>query len=235
MFFTYPDSRHRIRVRINALDVVFLKYYSNMPEGRDVLASAELIMDNQQARLFSERDEFLVEMCGESLNIHEKDSLVVEFGVFEGESLKIISSMFEPYGSTCYGFDTFQGLTEEWRIGERTMPKGSYSTEGHIPSGMPSNCRYIIGDASKTIHSFLGNHEQPISFAHFDMDIYTPTANVLRAISNRLVPGSIICFDQHHGYAGWKKGEFKALSEELAEFNYEYIAFSEMAAAIKII
>ena len=206
-----------------------------MPEGRAILASAELIMDNQHSILFDKREELLVDTAGKSLNIHEEGGLVVEFGVFKGESLKLISSMFEPYNTICYGFDTFQGLTEEWRMGDVTMPKGSYSTDGHTPDDMPSNCRFITGDASKTIHSFLSNHQKPISFAHFDMDTYTPTANVLRAISSRLIPGSIICFDQHHGYPGWEKGEFKALNEELNGINYEYIAFSEMAAAIEII
>lgn len=238
MFRTSPDPRHHLKnIELNALDIVYLKFFSNSPEGRAIIQSAELILDNQQACLFSERDKFLAVMCGLSLDVLKDESLVLEFGVFEGDSLRTISSIFKPYGAICYGFDTFEGLTEEWKFDScnKILPKGSYSTCGRTPENMPSNCRYVVGDASKKIETFLRKHQQEITFVHFDMDTYTPTYNVLKAISKRLVPGSIVCFDEHHGYPGWKEGEFKALRNAFENINYEYIAFTEMAAAIRIL
>jgi hypothetical protein len=64
------------------------------------------------------------------------------------------------------------------------------------------------------------------------MDIYQPTKLVLEAIKRRLDKGSILCFDQHNGYPGWRQNEFKALNDVFHVSEYTYVGFSEMSAAI---
>jgi len=78
------------------------------------------------------------------------------------------------------------------------------------------NCEFIIGWVEDTLMSFLDLHKGPIAFVHFDMDVYEPTKFVLEAISERLLPGTIILFDEFHGYTGWKfheKKPWKKLSQ----------------------
>ena len=55
----------------------------------------------------------------------------------------------------------------------------------------------IKGDASKTINKYLKSNPQTlISLAYFDMDIYKPTKDCLKAIKPYLIKGSIIGFDE---------------------------------------
>jgi hypothetical protein len=75
---------------------------------------------------------------------------------------------------------------------------------------------------------------QPVAMAHLDLDTYTPTAFVLAAIRPRLVPGSILLFDELYGYPGWRQHEWRALTETLPEGSYRFVAFSAEAVAIRI-
>jgi hypothetical protein len=61
---------------------------------------------------------------------------------------------------------------------------------------------------------------------------------VLDAIGkDRLISGTIICFDEYFGYPGWKFNEFKAWQECCNKNNirYEYIIVSNWAVAVKIL
>lgn len=55
------------------------------------------------------------------------DGVVVECGVYHGFSLAQIAANTK---RPIHGFDSFEGLPEEWKPGE---PAGSYSTRGQIP------------------------------------------------------------------------------------------------------
>ena len=55
----------------------------------------------------------------------------------------------------------------------------------------------INGDASKTIKKYLKSNQQTlISLAYFDIDIYKPTKDCLKAIKPYLIKGSVIGFDE---------------------------------------
>ena len=63
----------------------------------------------------------------------------------------------------------------------------------------------IKGDVSKTSHDyFKNNKESIIALAVFDLDLYKPTKEALKAILPRLSRGSIILFDElnHTAYPG---------------------------------
>ena len=161
--------------------------------------------------------------------------MILEFGVYQGQSLIEISKFFSPFKIKCFGFDTFTGLTQDWRYSpELTIPKNAYTTDGITPSGLPNNAELVIGDATEKIVEFLNKNTGAIRFAHFDMDIYQPTKKVLEIIKNRLDSASILCFDEHHGYPGWRENEFKALQEVFHISQYTYLGFSEMSAAIQL-
>ena len=55
----------------------------------------------------------------------------------------------------------------------------------------------IKGDATQTVPRFLeDNPGEQIAMLYLDMDIYAPTKAALAASVDRLVPGSIVVFDE---------------------------------------
>jgi hypothetical protein len=82
---------------------------------------------------------------------------------------------------------------------------------------------------------FLAENPGPIALLHVDTDTYSPCRTILTLCRDRLVPGSIILFDDLLCYPGWEHGEFKALSEILNPSEYEWLAFSGYRGMLKII
>ena len=74
-----------------------------------------------------------------------------------------------------------------------------------------------------------------ITFAHLDMDTYTPTKFTLEKIKPLLTKGSILLFDQFYGFPNWQDHEFKAFKEVFKEGEYRYIAFCESEVAIEML
>ena len=87
----------------------------------------------------------LEEQIGRSLasKVPLKDGLVMEFGVFQGSTANQISRYLP--NATIYGFDSFQGLPEDWDIGSgRTAPKEAFDMRGGLPNVM-SNVKLVKG------------------------------------------------------------------------------------------
>jgi hypothetical protein len=163
------------------------------------------------------------------------DGLHCEFGVGRGFSTYNISSHIGD--NIIYGFDSFEGLPEEW---DDENPQGVYSLGGRIPPGplikgsqddpgmyntemhpilveWPSNVRLIQGLVQDTVPKFLDNHEGNFAFVHIDLDIYSATRSVFKNIVSRLQTGTIIAFDEFLDYPTYKEHEIKALAEMLIE------------------
>ena len=138
--------------------------------------------------------------------------IALEFGVREGESLGWIAES----GRKTYGFDSFEGLPEEWRLSEgRVCPPGWFAAR---PSIVPSNVHLIEGWFVDTLPRFLRDNAEQIGFVHVDCDLYSSTKTVLDGLGPRLEPGAIIVFDElidfgNTGYEFWRDHEWRALCE----------------------
>jgi hypothetical protein len=139
--------------------------------------------------------------------------LILEFGVFNGESISEISSYTE---RKVYGFDSFEGLPESWY----GMEKGSFITS---PPTVPENVELVVGWFDQSLPGFLTEHTENVAFVHIDSDLYSSAKYILNTLKDRLVPGSIILFDElaHYGLNEsmyeYRKHEFKAFVEFLEE------------------
>jgi len=159
------------------------------------------------------------------------EGLIMEFGVFQGYSINYSSGVLKNKNDarTVYGFDSFEGLSEEW--GGTAYAKGHFDIKGVLPK-VNDNVKLIKGWIDKTFPEFVIQQDiekKKIAFMNIDVDTYTPTKLILELSQKYFVPGTIIVFDELFGYPGWKEHEFKALTEVLdPSWNYEYIAFSEM-------
>lgn len=132
------------------------------------------------------------------------DGIALEFGVYTGTTLKAIRNSFIGH---VYGFDSFQGLPEDWREGFET---GKFATST-VPVVEGSNI--IVGWFQDTLPKFLQQNSSPIAFIHFDADLYSSTIYCLNQVTKFLAPRSVFIFDEYWNYPGWEEHEHRAFSE----------------------
>lgn len=179
-------------------------------------------------------------------NLHTKNALLahvladigtsgmwLEFGVARGKDIRLIASATQ---QSVYGFDSFQGLPEDWTHFQR---KGRFSTDGLTPAQLPTNVQLVKGLFEATLPAFLQQHQDPVAFLHIDSDLYSSADFVLRSLVSRLQPGCIILFDDFLNYPGWQFGEAKAWHELVATHNigFEHVGFASEhhSIAVKIL
>lgn len=160
------------------------------------------------------------------------DGLLLEFGVFSGQTINLIAEKRSQ--QPVYGFDSFEGLPEQW------MPGAS---AGHFAvNSLPAvreNVELVVGWFDRVLPTFLDNHPGNVSLLHVDCDLYSSTQTVLTQLRTRIVPGTVIVFDEYFNYPDWKRHEYLAF-QEYVKFNrirYEYIGLvpSFEMVAVKIL
>jgi hypothetical protein len=159
--------------------------------------------------------------------------IIAEFGVWKGESINFFAK--NCLEARVYGFDSFEGLEEDWY--GFILPKGSFSTNGKIPK-CESNVKLIKGLFEETLPNFVNElNQEQIMILHMDADTYKPTKYVLELLIKNLNRGSIIIFDEYFGYSNWRLHEFRALQEIVRDFSvrYRYIGYTNMQVAIEIL
>jgi hypothetical protein len=161
----------------------------------------------------------------------EIDGIFAEFGVFRGASINQIAN-HRP-NDIIYGFDSFEGLMEDW-AGHDCI-KGTFDLGGELPM-VASNVRLIKGWFHKTIPDFLAQNLAPFAFIHCDCDTYEAAKIILGLAGKRVQKGTVIVFDEYFGYRGWKNGEFKAWQELVSSSTivYEYLGFTQNQVSIRV-
>lgn len=157
--------------------------------------------------------------------LQHDDGLVCEFGVASGRSVRMTQELL-PLSTPIHGFDTFTGLPVAWG----NEPAGSYSTGGAMPKMEHGNVQFHKGLFKDTIPKFLSTVDKgrPLAYANIDCDLYGSTRDVLEAFHGRIIPGTVIVFDEYLCHPSWRQDEFRAWRECCKRFgwNYEYLAFS---------
>jgi hypothetical protein len=115
---------------------------------------------------------------------------VLEFGVFEGKSLRKIVNMLDD-SFKIYGFDSFVGLPENWE--ETICHKGFFNLSGDIPD-IPKT-KMLSGWFEETIPVYL-QEAKPIGLLHIDCDLYSSTVTILESLREYIVKDTIIVFDE---------------------------------------
>jgi hypothetical protein len=120
----------------------------------------------------------------------------LEFGVYTGDSVRRMRACL-PDDVEVFGFDSFQGLPEDWRDAHGRLAgvcaRGFFSTGGAVPD-VPG-VTFLAGWFEDTIPKYK-TQAQPIGLLHVDCDLYSSTRTVLHGIGHLLVPGSIVVFDE---------------------------------------
>lgn len=157
-----------------------------------------------------------------ALSLADVDGVVIELGVRHGTSIRHIA---ERVGESMqvFGFDSFQGLPEAWG----GLPRGAYSTDGKLPE-VPANVELRAGWFEDTLPAFAAREARPIRFMNVDCDLYSSTASAFTALGPKLVPGSVVVFDEYLANPGWETEEHRAWLEAVETFGiaFDYVAFS---------
>lgn len=161
-----------------------------------------------------------LETLQHALGLAPTGGMALEFGVFSGGTLKVITTARDR--REVYGFDSFQGLPEDWRT---NIPKGTFHVD-QLPE--VDGAKLVVGWFADTLPEFLESHPGPVDFVHIDADLYSSTKTVLQHVGPRLRPGTIILFDEYFNYPGWEHHEHKAWQEfiDASGLNFEYVCYT---------
>lgn len=148
------------------------------------------------------------------------EGMVVELGVRFGTTARILHAAT---GQTIHGFDTFEGLPEAWH----TVPAGAYSTGGQVPD-LGREIHLHRGLFAETVPPFVDETPGAMRLVHVDCDLYGSTVDALEALAGRVVPGTILVFDEYLMNPHWRDDEHAALLDVARNhrWTFRYAAFS---------
>ena len=160
------------------------------------------------------------------------DGLYAEFGVNNGGTITYIARQKPKH--TIHGFDSFEGLPEDWS--GNAMAAGYFSRKGRLPK-VPANVMLHPGWFDVTASKFANENPGSLAFLHVDCDLYSSTVAVFEALGDRIVPGTVIMFDEYFNYPNWKGHEHKAFTEFQGNSGkrFKYIGYSiQQVAAVAL-
>jgi methyltransferase family protein len=197
-------------------------------------------MATQKTAEYIRNNMIAVQSVSDVYSVHNKaidkvtinNGLVLEFGVFSGNSINHIASRRD---WTVDGFDSFEGLPESWRDG---FEKGHFKLSS-LPK-VRANVRLHKGRFDESIPKFLralDNKDLPIAYLHIDCDLYSSTKTIFEMLGVKIKPGTVIVFDEYFNYVGWEDGEFLAFKEfvESKSIRYEYITYNSKDEQVAVL
>jgi hypothetical protein len=224
MFRAFKEAvKRRIRYHLNRQLFKATKDIEFARQFRAAQESAEFA-DQHMRMAKSYPDKFaLLKAAIEQVEI---PGLYCEFGVYCGETINFIASLAK---GEVHGFDSFEGLPEDWKQGHE---KGTFALAS-LPA-VQSNVRLYKGWFENTIPAFREQHPEQIAFLHLDADLYSSTRTVFELLGDAIVAGTVIAFDEFFNYPGWRDGECKAFMEFCRERRAEvrYLGFSRQGEQV---
>ena len=141
-----------------------------------------------------------------SINQADDEGYWLEFGTHEGETIiytagcKLSNPKFK-----IYGFDSFEGLPEQWK----TNPNDTKHTAGYFATDIPKvrdNVKLWVGWFDQQIPEYLKEYPNtPIAYLHIDGDLYSSAWTVLSELNHLIVTGTTILFDEFCPFGPYSK------------------------------
>ena len=147
--------------------------------------------------------------------------LYLEFGVWQGSSMRSWSTLLKDPRASLHGFDSFEGLPEAW---DAHRPRGTFSRDGAQPTFDDPRIVLHKGWFSETLPSFtLPEHDRLV--LNLDADLYSSTIFVLRTLAAAIRPGTIVIFDEFCD----RLHELKAFDEflEATQMKFRFLGGTE--------
>jgi hypothetical protein len=153
----------------------------------------------------------------------------MEFGVASGESFKWFLKQNKNEQSKFYGFDTFDGLPEDYG----PYKKGAFSTQNKPPEINDNRGTFFTGLFQQTLPPFLKHLDNSArNVIMLDADLYSATLYALSSLAPFLKKGDIIFFDEFavpthefKAYLDFTQSYYVNLELIAATNNYYFTAF----------
>jgi hypothetical protein len=163
----------------------------------------------------------------------DSDELLLDLGVWIGWSTRLISDACD---RTVYGFDTFEGLVEDWQVDDQTVVKRGVfslsdpfaqrfirdtgvSLHDGLPAALGRKVQFIRGSTYETLAPFLADRPAaPIRLFHMDLDTYESCLHALETCKDHFIEGSILVFDEYLV----TNGEMRAFYEFQSQYELEW-------------
>jgi hypothetical protein len=163
----------------------------------------------------------------------DSDELLLDLGVWIGWSTRLISDACD---RTVYGFDTFEGLVEDWQVDDQTVIKRGVfslsdpfaqrfirdtgvSLHNGLPAALGRKVQFIRGSTYETLAPFLADRPAaPIRLFHMDLDTYESCLHALETCKDHFIEGSILVFDEYLV----TNGEMRAFYEFQSQYELEW-------------
>jgi hypothetical protein len=178
------------------------------------------------AAVFSEK----LQVLDRGLQEARTDGLFLEFGVWSGRTINFIA---ERRSGLVHGFDSFEGLPEDWALHYR---KGTFATNGQLPE-VRSNVRLHVGWFDQTLPRFVSEHSEAVALLHVDCDLYSSTRTIFELLGDRIASGTVIVFDEYFNYPDWREHEYKAFQEFIHAkgLRYRYVAYNQCQCNVAVV
>ena len=153
----------------------------------------------------------------------------LEFGVASGKSFDWFMTENSHTDSRFYGFDTFDGLPENWG----PFKKGAFSNNNEMPLIKDFRGKFLKGLFQQTIPAFLPELDNSRrNVLMMDADLWSATLYVLTSFAHFLKKGDIIFFDEFvvpthefKAYLDFVQSHYISLELVAAANNYYFAAF----------
>jgi len=161
----------------------------------------------------------------------------LEFGVFKGESIRKWAEINTNPESRFVGFDSFEGLPENWSVFFRVLDQASFDTEGKTPQIDDRRVTFVKGWFQNSLPIFLEDFRCfGRLVVHLDADLYSSTLYVLTRLHPLLVSGAILIFDEFNAVTH----EFRAFRDYASAYRVHYevlgssgVALNQVAIEVK--
>lgn len=153
-----------------------------------------------------------------------------EFGVYTGGTLRHIANNTH---QTVHGFDSFEGLPEDWR---GNVGKGHFGLK-NLPHFTQKNIQLHVGWFDDTLIPFVEEQKDNIAFLHIDCDLYSSTKTIFKFLTPYITVGTVIVFDEYFNYPLWEQHEYKAFQEFIQNtgLKYRYLGYNVKAEQVAVI
>jgi hypothetical protein len=156
-----------------------------------------------------------------AVELAPKAGYFVEFGVASQWRMSAGGTLaFLAEHRHAIGFDSFEGLPEEWKPG---FPVGTFRQDA-LP--LVKNATLIVGLFADTLKKV----RVPVALCHIDCDLYASTVTALAWLKENALPGCLVVFDEFYAVDGSPAELANAAHErralEESGLRYEYVCRS---------
>jgi len=164
--------------------------------------------------------------------VEDREGIALEFGVGEGHSLRCIARCMP-----AVGFDSFEGLPEDWRPG---FEKGMFAADiAAVRRGLPPGVVVIPGLFEETLPVFSWWGMRDILLIHIDCDLYSSTATVLEHLpwEDMMRPRGkhkpVIIFDEWWNYPEAEMHEQRAWLEFTSKEPWDHLEWEVLGCGVQ--